>query len=153
MDKIEELKKLKQLLDDGILNESEYGAMKKAILGGTPQKESLATNHMSSAAADKVEIHEGVLTVKWGGQFALIDMKVQLYVNEDHHSTQSFRKGFSVEIPIITDKLKVRVENKVITGTNSITYEIEEIEQGKDYLLELSYDDLGSRFHKEFNLS
>jgi len=145
MDKLDNLKKLKSLLESNVITESEYSKMKEEILNpSTPDVVSKKT---------EVPKKEGVMTVSFAGQFALIDMKVHLYINEQFHSTQSYRKGFSVKVPLTVDKLQVEVKNISITGTNSTIYEFEDFEQGRDYLLELSFDALSSRFHKDFNLS
>lgn len=144
MDKIQELKKLKDLLDNNIVNEQEFEKMKKEIL----------SDSISKSTPDKTIINtqqkKGELTISFPGQWFLFDAKIKLFVNKELHSTHSIKKGFSVQIPITSSDLNLKV---ILGGMKSTVYEINELKTNENYELELVYDDTWGKFSKKFNFT
>lgn len=149
MDKLENLKKLKQLLDDGVLSEKEYSQMKNEILSKTDNdvKSSLDTPAKEKKKDKKNK--SGILTVGFKGQWFLFDAKTQLFVNDVLHSTHSTKQGFSVQIPISSEKISIKV---VLMSIKSTVYELEELDQSKDYSLGLIYDSAWGKYSNKFNI-
>lgn len=52
----------------------------------------------------------GNLTIKWGGQWMLIDAKIHLWADESKIGSYSFKKGFEVSIPITSAQMKIGVK-------------------------------------------
>jgi len=144
MSKIEELQKLKKLLDDGVLNNDEFQTMKDELLS----KETSKKQNTSSEPVQ--EKKEGILTIGFGGQWFLFDAKIKIYVNEELNSQHSIKKGFSVEIPLTSKNLKIKV---TLSGLKSTTYQIDELDTSKDYLLGLIYDNALGKFSNEINIT
>jgi hypothetical protein len=98
MNKVEELKKIKQMLDDGILSESEYTLLKSEIINNVPANNLLISENVeiendnqSSIDAEDLDIEEGELPVvkphfgKKGGVlfFSIIAILVVIYQLND----------------------------------------------------------------------
>ena len=149
MDKLENLKKLKKLFDDGLLTEIEYSQMKNEILTKSDNEIKQPQNIKEE---QKKEIHQnknGVLTVSFGGQWSLFDAKTKLFINDELHSTHSIKNGFSVKIPIESDKMIIKV---VLMSVKTTTYELEELDKSKDYSFGLIYDRVWGNYSDKFNL-
>ena len=94
--------------------------------------------------------HTGNLIVRFPGQWFIMDAQTKIIVNDLLHSTHSFINGFSATIPITSDRLTLKV---VIGGLRSTTYELNGLERGKDYVMELLYSTTWGKFSKEYRLS
>jgi hypothetical protein len=149
MDKLENLKKLKQLLDDGVLIENEFSEMKNEILSKTVSdtKAQERLNYKENKIAQQTK--NGILTISFSGQWFLFDAKTQLFVNNELHSTHSTKKGFSVRIPITSDKMSIKV---VLMSIKSTVYELEELNKSRDYSLGLIYDTTWGKYSNKFNI-
>ncbi|MDR7210921.1 hypothetical protein [Flavobacterium piscis] len=147
MDKLENLKKLKQLLDDGALSEKEFVEMKIQILSKTNnEKESIQNLNVTKKGTEQ----NGILTISFSGQWFLFDAKTKLFVNDDLHSTHSTKQGFNVRIPIITDKISIKV---VLASIKSTLYELQELDKSKNYTLGLIYDTAWGKYSNKFNIT
>lgn len=49
----------------------------------------------------------GNLTIKWDGQWMLIDYKVHIWVDNCKIGRYSFKKGFEVTVPITSSQMKI----------------------------------------------
>jgi hypothetical protein len=147
MDKLENLKKLKQLLDDGALSEKEFVEMKIQILSKTNnEEESIQNLNVTKKGTEQ----NGILTISFSGQWFLFDAKTKLFVNDDLHSTHSTKQGFNVRIPIMTDKISIKV---VLASIKSTVYELQELDKSKDYTLGLIYDTAWGKYSNKFNIT
>lgn len=147
MDKLENLKKLKQLLDDGALSEKEFVEMKIQTLSKTNnEKESIQNLNVTKKGTEQ----NGILTISFSGQWFLFDAKTKLFVNDDLHSTHSTKQGFNVRIPIITDKISIKV---VLASIKSTLYELQELDKSKNYTLGLIYDTAWGKYSNKFNIT
>ncbi|GEC72233.1 hypothetical protein SAMN05443543_103373 [Flavobacterium flevense] len=147
MDKLENLKKLKQLLDDGALSEKECVEMKIQILSKTNnEKESIQNLNVTKKGTEQ----NGILTISFSGQWFLFDAKTKLFVNDDLHCTHSTKQGFNVRIPIITDKISIKV---VLASIKSTLYELQELDKSKNYTLGLIYDTAWGKYSNKFNIT
>ena len=146
MDKLENLKKLKQLLDDGVLSEKEYSEMKNEILSKTDDDVKLS---LDTPITENKKNKTGTLTVGFKGQWFLFDAKTQLFVNNVLHSTHSTKQGFSVQIPISSESISIKV---VLMSIKSTVYELEELDKSKDYSLGLIYDSAWGKYSNKFNI-
>jgi hypothetical protein len=149
MDKLENLKKLKQLFDDGILSEIEFFEMKNEILTKNDNETKSSENLFENVRLESKQIKKGVLTISFGGQWFLFDASTKLFINDAFHSTHSIKKGFSVEIPIESDKLIIKV---VLMSIKTTIYELEELDKTKDYSFGLIYDNAWGKYSNKFNL-
>ncbi len=91
----------------------------------------------------------GNLRVSFGGQWFLFDSKTKIFVNNELHSTHSTKKGFLAIIPIESNSIQLKV---VLGGIKSTVFEIDELNLGTNYFLELFYDDFRGRYSNDFNL-
>jgi hypothetical protein len=146
MDKLENLKKLKQLLDDGVLSEKEYSEMKNEILSKTDDD---VKSSLDTPVKENKKNKTGILTVGFKGQWFLFDAKTQLFVNNVLHSTHSTKQGFSVQIPITSEKISIKV---VLMSIKSTVYDLEELDKSKDYSLGLIYDTAWGKYSNKFNI-
>ncbi|RDI50479.1 SHOCT domain-containing protein [Flavobacterium glaciei] len=146
MDKLENLKKLKQLLDDGVLSEKEYSEMKNEILSKTDDD---VKSSLETPITENKKNKTGTLTVGFKGQWFLFDAKTQLFVNNVLHSTHSTKQGFSVQIPISSESISIKV---VLMSIKSTVYELEELDKSKDYSLGLIYDSAWGKYSNKFNI-
>ena len=149
MDKIENLKKLKLLFDDGILTEKEFSEMKYEILTKIDNEIIPSGNVYKNHYKESPKIKSGVLTISFAGQWFLFDAKTKLFINDELHSTHSIKNGFSVDIPILSDKLTIKV---VLMSIKTTVYELEELDKTKDYSFGLIYDMAWGKYSNKFNL-
>lgn len=152
MDKIQELTKLKGLLDNGIIDQKEYEKMKADILNQGANTPSGTVSSNTNLAAEKVPnpIKKGSLKISFGGQWFLFDAKTKLFIDDKLHSSHSTKQGFSIDVPIEKSKLNIKV---MLGGMKSTTYQIDELELNKQYELELIYDNTWGKYSKKFNFS
>jgi hypothetical protein len=137
MDNVENLRKLKSLFDDGILSEKEFSEMKLKLLNNETFKKD---NEFSS----------GILSISFAGHWFIVDASTELFINDELHSTHSTKSGFSVSIPIQSDKIILKL---VLGGMRTTTYEIEELDATKNYSMELIYSDMWGRYSNKFKFN
>ena len=77
---------------------------------GSPINEN--ANFCSNCGAQFVQqsTNSGKLTIKWDGQWMLIDAKIHIRINETQIGSFSFKKGFEVTVPIHTNRLIIDVK-------------------------------------------
>lgn len=150
MDKIENLKKLKQLFDDGVLSEKEFSEMKNEILSKTNAEVKPSQGIPFAENKEVPKSKTGMLTVSFGGQWFLFDAKTQLFINNELNSIHSTKQGFSVKIPIISEKMTIKV---VLMSMKSTVYELEELDKSKDYSLGLIYDSTWGKYSNKFKIT
>ena len=149
MDKLENLKKMKLLLDDGILTETEFLMMKNEIL--TNNNELLPTRNLNENNRKETQlIKSGFLTVIFNGQWALFDAKTKIFINDELHSTHSTKNGFNVKIPIETENIKLKLQ---IMELESTTFEIDDLDVQKNYSIILKYDRIWGKYSSKFKFS
>ncbi len=141
--KIENLKKLKQLLDDKAISEKEYAQLKNEILPKHKEEISSLTNSNNKN-------NKGLITLKFKGQWFLFDAKTKLFVNGQLHSIHSTKKGFTAAIPVDSEKITLKV---VLAGIKSTEFKMEELVLGKNYLMELKYDTAWGRYSTTYKFS
>jgi hypothetical protein len=150
MDKIEELTKLKELLDNGIISHEEFDSLKNEILNSKQDKLADIIPIDSIKTENNNKPQSGVLTINYKGKWFLLDAKTTLKINGEVHSKHSTKKGFSVEIPIESESIKLGL---AIGGMKTTTYDLKELKKGCDYNLELIYDDVWGKYSNKFNMS
>ncbi|MCG3165159.1 MAG: hypothetical protein POELPBGB_00921 [Bacteroidia bacterium] len=149
MDKLENLKKLKKLLDDNVITEKEYSEMKNEILGKSENEIPSSNFANNESKKETQQKKNGSLTLSFGGVWLLVDWKTYILVNNELHSTHSIKKGFTEIIPINAESMILTIN----IGAMSTTYELEELNQQKNYSMELSYSRVSSKFDDKFNFS
>jgi hypothetical protein len=152
MDKIEELKKLKQLLDDGVISENEFQSLKNEILNNDAET-SRVLQDVEKLKLDEVTKNEasyGTLTVRYNGRWFLFDPKTIIKVNGIIHSKHLTKKGFSVNIPIKSQSinLEVTVNNTVLT-----VYNLNDLKEELNYNLELKFDMQSGGYSNKYKLT
>lgn len=83
----------------------------------------------------------GNLHIEWEGAWALIDAKVEVFVNKQRVGTYSFTKGFSVDVPIEEEKMEVKVKCSIRTVTHTF-----ELNPNRNYNLNLTYSRISGGF-------
>lgn len=150
MDKLENLKKLKQLFDNGVLSEKEFFELKNEILSKV-DGEIKSSRHLNfEQNIESKQIKNGFLTVSFDGQSFTFDAETKLFINDELHSKHSTINGFSVEIPILSDKMEIKV---VLMSIKTTIYELEELDKSKDYFFGLIYDNVWGRYSDKINLT
>lgn len=145
MEKLDELRKLKSLFDEGVLTEDEFLSMKNEILSQQTK------NEIHDLIKEETTVNKkGILNICFGGQWFLFDCTTKLFINDELHSSHSTKEGFDVDIPINSDTMTVKL---VLAGMRSTTYEIEELNSSKHYTMELIYSSTWGRYSNEFKLT
>lgn len=137
MNKIEELNKLKDLLDKELITREEFNEMKKEIISDETE-----------TIIEKSNSDKGYITVSFAGKWFLFDAKVKILVDDKLHSKHSIKKGFSQNIPLVSSKMKLKI---VLGGMKSTTFKLDELDLNKSYDLELEYDNTWGKFSDECN--
>ena len=110
MSKIDDIKNLKRLLDEKVIDQQEFDKLKNEILGTSKTEDKTsekdATKEHNSVNPDSPT--KGMLTVSYAGRWFLIDAKTKITINGVYHSTHSTKKGFSVDIPIQSESMTVK---------------------------------------------
>lgn len=149
MDKIENLKKLKELLDNGVISSNEFSKMKSEILSDKDDGVELSQVQSTKGDSNKINESTGTLTVRFDGQWFIFDVKTQLFVDNKLHSTHSTKRGFNAVIPITSDRLLIKV---VLMSMKSTEFELEELDKSKDYTLILKYDTAWGKYSNKFQI-
>lgn len=102
----------------------------------------LQTNITSVSISDK----QGILTVRFAGQWFLIDAKTKIFVNGNLHSIHSTKGGFNAEIPIEKENMTIKV---VLAGLKSTSFDLTNLQMTNNYLLELKYNDTWGKYSDE----
>lgn len=131
---------------DGVLSEKEYSEMKNEILSKTDDD---VKSSLDTAVKENKKNKTGILTVGFKGQWFLFDAKTKLFVNNVLHSTHSTKQGFSVQIPITSENISIKV---VLMSIKSTVYDLEELDKSKDYSLGLIYDTAWGKYSNKFNI-
>jgi hypothetical protein len=155
MDKIENLKKIKQLFDDGILSEKEFSEMKNEILTKNNNELKSSENELKSSKKlkknkDNQQNKNGVLTVNFPGVWTVIDVKTKLFVNDELHSTVSTKNGFNIKLPIKSENITLKLQ---ITSEESTSFEIEELDKLKNYTMIVDYSRMWGKYSSKFKFS
>ena len=90
---------------------------------------------------NKTNNRNGNLHIRWKGQWALIDSKVNVFVNEGKIGEYSFKKGFQLSVPIIQQEIVVETRLNLIKSKCTMSLLPEE-----DYFCELLYDTTLGKF-------
>jgi hypothetical protein len=147
MDKLENLKKLKTLFDDGIISEKEYSEMKNEIIS-IPDIKSLQNLNIENNN-NNGHTKKGIFTLNFKGNWSVFDATTKIYIDNELLFTESTKKGFEVSFPIQSSEIKLRL---VVGGVNSTIYNIDEIEPYKNYKLILNFDKMVGKYNNQFNI-
>ena len=90
---------------------------------------------------NKANSRNGNLYIRWEGQWALIDSKVNVFLNERKMGEYSFKKGFQVSAPI-TQQINI-VETRVSFIKSKCTLSLSPDE---NYYCDLLYDITSGNF-------
>lgn len=150
MNKIENLKKIKKLFDDGILSEKEFSEMKNEILTKNNSTIKSSENMYESVRKEVLQIKSGVLTISFGGHWFLFDLKTKLFIDGGLHSTHSTKNGFTVKIPIESDNITLKLQ---IMELESTIFEIEDLDIQKNYSMIVKYSRMWGKYSSKFNFS
>ncbi|WP_395051160.1 SHOCT domain-containing protein [Flavobacterium sp.] len=148
MDKLDNLKKLKALFDDGIISEKEYSEMKNEILSKS-STETQSPQNSFDEPKNMVQTKKGKFTLGFKGSWSLFDAKTKIFINNELLFTESTKNGFEVSFPIQNSEIKVKL---LVGGINSTVYNIEEIELHKNYKLTLNFDKTSGKYSNQFNI-
>lgn len=143
MEKLENLTKLKSLFEGGFITEKEFSVMKNEIM-----KEEGTKDYYDSSSENNVR-KTGYLNLRFPGQWFLFDSSTKLFVNDQLHSTHSTKKGFDIEIPIDNSTISLKL---ILAGIKSTAYIIEDLDLGKNYSIEFTYDNVWGRYSKQVKL-
>lgn len=133
MDKLQKIKELKQLFDDGVITSSEYENLKNEILNTEDNSISVAT----------VNNKTGILTISWIGRSYLFDFKLDLYLNKESLSSFNFKKSFTKTIPIINENMQIQLGvplSNIKTNFNITTFNLD-LQKNYDYNMLITFSD------------
>jgi hypothetical protein len=148
MDKLENLKKLKQLFDDGVISEKEYSEMKNEILSGNgnnikPKETLYAQSKLNS------QIKKGKFTLSFKGNWSLFDAKTKILINNELRYTEFTKRGFEVSFPIENSQMKLEL---IVGGVNSTIFDIKKIEVHKNYIMVLNFNKTWGKYNNNFKI-
>lgn len=140
MNTLEELGKLKKLLDDGVITDNEFISMKRDIL-----RNSKNTNESTGSEQLVEDEIPPRFIIKFKGQFFLWDVKTRIYINGELLFTESTTRGFEVEFPLEESKLEIKV---MLGKMKTNIYKIEDLDVSKSYRMLLIYDNGLGKYKK-----
>ncbi|PCI98009.1 MAG: hypothetical protein COB15_06655 [Flavobacteriales bacterium] len=149
MDKITELKNLKLLLDEGAITKNEFESLKSEILNKEVVEKPIKEVILEQPK-ETVKKVKGAINISFEGQYFLFDTKTKIFIDGVEHSSHSTKSGFSVDIPIESDIMNIKVS---LGGVKSTTYDLTELDLFKKYYLRLSYDTTWGKYSKKINFS
>ncbi|MCC6582809.1 MAG: SHOCT domain-containing protein [Chitinophagales bacterium] len=132
MDKLQKIKELKQLFDDGVITSSEYENLKNETLNNEDNSISVAT----------INNKTGTLTISWVGRSYLFDFKLDLYLNKESLSSFYFKKSFSTTIPITNEKIQIQLGvplSNIKTNFNITTFDLD-LQKNQDYNMLITFN-------------
>lgn len=132
MDKLQKIKELKQLFDDGVITSSEYENLKNETLN----------NEDNSISDATINNKTGTLTISWTGRSYLFDFKLDLYLNKESLSSFYFKKSFSTTIPIINEKIQIQLGvplSNIKTNFNITTFDLD-LQKNQDYNMLITFN-------------
>ena len=132
MDKLQKIKELKQLFNDGVITSSEYENLKNEILNTEDNSISVAT----------INNKTGTLTISWVGRSYLFDFKLDLYLNKESLSSFYFKKSFSTTIPITNEKIQIQLGvplSNIKTNFNITTFDLD-LQKNQDYNMLITFN-------------
>lgn len=94
------------------------------------------------------ENKEPTLSIIWGGQFFLFDVKTEIFINGVFHSKQSTKKGFNITIPISNELIKIKLS---LLGLKSTEFNLN-IDPKHSYQMKVSYDTAWGKYSDKFEL-
>ena len=131
MDKLQKIKELKQLFDDGVITSSEYENLKNETLNNEDNSISVAT----------INNKTGTLTISWVGRSYLFDFKLDLYLNKESLSSFYFKKSFTMTIPIINENMQIQLGvplSNIKTNFNITTFDLD-LQKNQDYNMDITF--------------
>lgn len=132
MDKLQKIKELKQLFDDGVITSSEYENLKNETLNNEDNSISVAT----------INNKTGTLTISWVGRSYLFDFKLDLYLNKESLSSFYFKKSFSTAIPITNEKIQIQLGvplSNIKTNFNITKFDLD-LQKNQDYNMLITFN-------------
>ncbi|MBK9793987.1 MAG: SHOCT domain-containing protein [Sphingobacteriales bacterium] len=132
MDKLQKIKELKQLFDDGVITSSEYENLKNETLNNEDNSISVAT----------INNKTGTLTISWVGRSYLFDFKLDLYLNKESLSSFYFKKSFSTTIPITNEKIQIQLGvplSNIKTNFNITKFDLD-LQKNQDYNMLITFN-------------
>ena len=132
MDKLQKIKELKQLFNDGVITSSEYENLKNETLNNEDNSISVAT----------INNKTGTLTISWVGRSYLFDFKLDLYLNKESLSSFYFKKSFSTTIPITNEKIQIQLGvpvSNIKTNFNITTFDLD-LQKNQDYNMLITFN-------------
>lgn len=148
MDKLENLKKLKQLFDNGVLSEKEYSDLKNDVLSKNDNSVK-PEERFNEKPQKNCKIKNGNFILSFKGNWSLFDAKTKIFINNELCFTESTKNGFEVSFPIESAQIKLKM---VVGGVNSTIFDIKEIELHKNYKMELSFDRTCGKYNNNFKI-
>lgn len=76
----------------------------------------------------------GTLHIEWNGKWVIIDTSIELFVNHQCIGRYSFKKDFSIDVPIQAASTEIIIKCGFRTAKHTFTFE-----PHKDYTLSLTY--------------
>jgi len=132
MDKLQKIKELKQLFDDGVITSSEYENLKNETLN----------NEDNSISVTTINNKKGTLTISWVGRSYLFDFKLDLYLNKESLASFYFKKSFSTTTPIINEKIQIQLGvplSNIKTNFNITTFDLD-LQKNQDYNMLITFN-------------
>lgn len=132
MDKLQKIKELKQLFNDGVITSSEYENLKNETLNNEDNSISVAT----------INNKTGTLTISWVGRSYLFDFKLDLYLNKESLSSFYFKKSFSTTIPITNEKIQIQLGvplSNIKTNFNITKFDLD-LQKNQDYNMLITFN-------------
>ena len=95
------------------------------------------TKNIVSDDSSKTSSNNGNLTVRWEGQWALVNKKIKININDNNIGEFSYKEGFETVVPITSRNLTISVNS---------AKEVVEVNPAENYTYQLVQENLGGRF-------
>lgn len=150
MDKLDELKKMKELFDSGMISKEELNILKVDLLSSDeiPNK----NLNLSSKNSD-IQKPNGVLKITYKQMFFLFYPNYSLKIDGVNLPHINIGKNYAVEIPIKKNNYDFKIEYSLFGIFKSKTdIHINNLDLYKNYIVEITYDRYAGSFSDKYTI-
>lgn len=151
MDKFDEIKKLKELLDSKVITVDEFNTLKNELLN---------PNHISiketNSENENLELKKsnGALKIIYKKMFFLYSPNYKIKIDDVSLPDINLGKNYEAKIPIAKNNYHLKIEYSLLGIFSSKTdIFIDNLDLYKNYIVEVNYDRIAGGFSSEYTIN
>jgi hypothetical protein len=155
MDKIEKIKSLMKLKEQGLLAEDEFLKLKSEILDSDLTLKGVENANPTSKVNNTIEsikpkpTQTGSLRIIFKGAWFLFDVNTYIYVNDKLLSKESTNRGFEVKTPLMSDQNEINVKLKILGNSTDLSIRVNPYTSST---ITLDYDRILGKYSSKYKL-